>query len=136
MVIGQPASIDTAQRHRRAATSSGSPRRSQDGTVTVDVALDGELPEGRAAEPVGRRHDRDRAPAERPLRRPAGLRPGEQQVQLFKLIEDGKEAVRVPVELGRSSVSTIEIVEGLNVGDQVILSDTSAQDGYDRIRLN
>jgi HlyD family secretion protein len=41
----------------------------------------------------------------------------------------------VPVELGRSSVTTIEIVSGLQEGDQVILSDTSAQDGYDRIRL-
>ena len=57
------------------------------------------------------------------------------KVQMFKLIKDGKEAQRVPVQLGRSSVNTIEIVSGLKVGDTVILSDTSAQDGFDRIRL-
>ena len=58
------------------------------------------------------------------------------KVEMFKLSADGKEATRLPVMLGRSSVSTIEIVSGLKPGDQVILSDTSAQDGYDRIRLN
>ncbi len=58
------------------------------------------------------------------------------KVELFKLTDEGKQAVRVPVQLGRSSVNTIEIVSGLNAGDQVILSDTSAQDGHDKIRLN
>jgi HlyD family secretion protein len=57
-------------------------------------------------------------------------------VSLFKLMEGGKEAVRVQVKLGRASVNTIEIVDGLKPGDQVILSDMSSQDGYDRIRLN
>ena len=56
-------------------------------------------------------------------------------ITLFKLDADGKEAVRVPVKLGRTSVATIEIVEGLKVGDQVILSDMSAMDGHNRIRL-
>jgi HlyD family secretion protein len=50
--------------------------------------------------------------------------------------QDGKEAVRVRVDLGRSSVNTIEIVRGLQVGDQVILSDMSAWDAYDRVRLD
>ena len=54
---------------------------------------------------------------------------------LFRLAPDGKEASRVPVKLGRASVSTIEVVEGLQPGDQVILSDMSAWDSYDRIRL-
>jgi HlyD family secretion protein len=49
---------------------------------------------------------------------------------------DGKEAERVPVTLGKSSVNTIQVVDGLNVGDQVVLSDMSAQDAYNRIRLN
>ena len=49
---------------------------------------------------------------------------------------DGKGASRVPVKLGRTSVSTIEILDGLKVGDRVILSDMSAMDGHDRIRLN
>jgi HlyD family secretion protein len=57
-------------------------------------------------------------------------------VMLFKLIGDTGEAQRVQVKLGRSSVNQIEIVEGLQPGDQVILSDMSAQDSYDRIRLN
>ena len=57
-------------------------------------------------------------------------------VGIFRLQKGGAGAVRVPVKLGRSSVSTVEIVEGLQEGDQVILSDMSAQDGVDRIRLN
>jgi HlyD family secretion protein len=55
---------------------------------------------------------------------------------MFKVSEDGKRAERVPVELGRVSVNTVEIVKGLQVGDKVILSDTSAQDGFNKIRLN
>ena len=56
-------------------------------------------------------------------------------VGVFRLTGDG-EAVRTPVHFGRSSVNTIEILSGLNAGDQVILSDTSAYDSHDRIRLN
>ncbi len=57
-------------------------------------------------------------------------------VMLFKLMGDTGEAQRIQVKLGRSSVNQIEITEGLQPGDQVILSDMSAQDSYDRIRLN
>jgi HlyD family secretion protein len=57
-------------------------------------------------------------------------------ITLFKLVESGREAIRVPVKLGRASVNTIEILDGLRPGDQVILSDMSQQDGVDRIRLN
>ena len=60
---------------------------------------------------------------------------GQQTVGLFRLTPDGQEAVRTQVTLGRSSVSTIEIVSGLREGDQVILSDTSAMDSYNRIRV-
>ena len=56
-------------------------------------------------------------------------------VGVFKLASNG-EAVRMPVHFGRSSVNTIEILDGLKEGDQVILSDTSAYDSHDRIRLN
>jgi multidrug efflux pump subunit AcrA (membrane-fusion protein) len=52
------------------------------------------------------------------------------------MVEDGREAVRVQVRLGRSSVTNIEVLEGLNVGDRVILSDTSQYDSVNRIRLN
>ena len=58
------------------------------------------------------------------------------QISLFRLEPDGKGATRVQVKLGRSSVNTIEILEGLRVGDQVILSDMSTWDAYDRVRLN
>jgi HlyD family secretion protein len=58
------------------------------------------------------------------------------QIGLFKLSADGRTAERVKVQLGRTSVNTVEIQEGLNPGDQVILSDMSAQDGVDSIRLN
>jgi multidrug efflux pump subunit AcrA (membrane-fusion protein) len=57
-------------------------------------------------------------------------------VTLFKMEPDGKHASRVQVKLGRSSVNTIEILEGLKVGDTVILSDMSAMDQHDRILLN
>jgi HlyD family secretion protein len=57
-------------------------------------------------------------------------------VQLFKLDGDGKYANKVKVTFGRSSVNTIEVKDGLKVGDRVILSDMSAYDNYDRIRLN
>ena len=56
-------------------------------------------------------------------------------VGLFKLVDSGNEAVRVQVELGRTSVNTVEIVKGLQVGDQVILSDMSAWDNFDRVQL-
>jgi len=56
-------------------------------------------------------------------------------VGLFRISEDGVNAERVQVKLGKSSVNTIEVLSGLKVGDQVILSDMSAYDAYDRIRL-
>ena len=56
-------------------------------------------------------------------------------ISLFKIVNDGKEAVRVKVKLGRSSVNTIEVLDGLQVGDKVILSDMSTYDNADRIHL-
>jgi HlyD family secretion protein len=58
-----------------------------------------------------------------------------QTIGMFVLTADGTEAVRTPVRLGRNSVSTVEILEGLKEGDRVIISDTSAQDSYNRVRL-
>jgi multidrug efflux pump subunit AcrA (membrane-fusion protein) len=57
------------------------------------------------------------------------------QVELFKVVNNGKTAARVPVKLGRTSVNTIEVVEGLQVGDQVVLSDMSQWDGHGQVRL-
>ena len=56
-------------------------------------------------------------------------------VGLFRVMEDGDEAVRVRVKLGRTSVNKVEILQGLAAGDQVILSDMSAWDNFDRVRL-
>ena len=60
----------------------------------------------------------------------------ESTVSLFKIVNGGKAAVRVPVKLGRSSVNVIEVREGLQPGDQIILTDMSQWDGYERVRLN
>ena len=107
----------------------------QEGTVTVDVALLGALPKGARPDlsvdgtiELERLHDV--LYVGRPVYGQAGSTIG-----LFKLLEDGETAVRAQVRLGRSSVNTIEVIQGLNEGDQVILSDTSAWDAYDRIRL-
>ena len=56
-------------------------------------------------------------------------------ITLFKLGADAKEAFRVKVKLGRTSVNTVEVLEGLRTGDRVILSDMSAWDNFDRVRL-
>ena len=66
--------------------------------------------------------------------RPAGAQPSG-QIELFRLTKDSDEAHRAKVKLGRTSVSTVEVVEGLAEGDAVILSDMSAWDQTDRVRL-
>jgi HlyD family secretion protein len=133
--VGLAASIDTRNgivpgHVMRVAPSS------TDGTVTVDVAFDGKLPEGaRPNLSVDGTIEIERLDNVLYVGRPSFGQPNS-KVELFKLTDGGKDAVRVPVELGRMSVSTVEIVKGLQTGDQVILSDTSAQDGYNKIRLN
>jgi HlyD family secretion protein len=107
----------------------------QEGSVIVDVVFDGPLPRGaRPNVNVDGTIQLDRLNDVLYVGRPAVGQSGD-TVQLFKLVKGTDEAVRVPVKLGRSSVTTMEIVSGLQVGDEVILSDTSGQDGYDRIRL-
>lgn len=108
----------------------------QNGTVTVDVALDGPLPKGARPDlSVDGTIELERLDHVLYVGRPAF---GQEQsaVGIFRLEAGGAGARRVTVKLGRSSVSTVEIVEGLGEGDQVILSDMSAQDGVDRVRLN
>jgi HlyD family secretion protein len=108
----------------------------QDGTVVVDAALDGPLPEGARVDlSVDGTIEIERLDNVLYVGRPAYGQP-QSTVEMFKLTNGGKEAWRVPVKLGRSSVNTIEVVSGLTPGDQVILSDTSAWDGHDHIRLN
>jgi HlyD family secretion protein len=108
----------------------------ENGTVAVDLALDGALPKGARPDlSVDGTIELERLDDVLFVGRPAQGQ-AESLVSLFKLEEGGKEADRTKVKLGRSSVNTVEILSGLNVGDQVILSDTSAWDAFDRIRLN
>lgn len=107
----------------------------QNGTVQVDVEIAGSLPRGARPDlSVDGTIEIERLPQVVYTGRPAYGQPNT-TVGLFKVGADGY-AVRVPVELGRTSVSAVEIVSGLAPGDQVILSDTSAWDDTDRIRLN
>ena len=135
VLIGQSASIDTRNGIIPGHVIRVAPS-SQDGTVTVDVALDAALPKGaRPNLQVDGTIEIERLPDVLFVGRPS-VGQANSKIELFKVNEDGKTAVRVPVELGRTSVNTVEIIKGLNIGDRVILSDTSAQDGYDKIRLN
>ncbi len=134
VAIGQPASIDTRNGIVPGKVSRVDPS-SQNGTVTVDVALEGELPQGARPDlSVDGTIELDRLADVLYVGRPAF---GQEKslVGLFKLVDDGDEAVRVQVKLGKSSVNTVEILEGLKAGDKVILSDMSAWDAHDRVRL-
>jgi HlyD family secretion protein len=141
IAIGQPASIDT----RLAGGGSnglieGHVSRIDpsilNGTVTVDVALKGALPPGARPDlSVDGTIQLEKLDDVVFVGRPVF---GQQDatVRLFKVDPDGKYATAVKVTFGRSSVNTIEVKEGLKVGDRVILSDMSAYDNYDRIKLN
>ena len=134
VMIGQKAEVDT-----RNGTVEGHVSRVDpsvvNGTVTVDVLFPGALPAGARADlTVDGTIELERMPDVIFVGRPAF---GQElsTVGLFKLVDNGQEAVRVQVKLGRSSVNTIEIQGGLQPGDQVVLSDMSAWDRFDRIRL-
>ena len=108
----------------------------EQGTVTVDVAFDEELPKGARPDlSVDGTIELERLDNVVFVGRPA-FGQENNTVGMFKLVPGSSEAVRAPVKLGKSSVNTIEILSGLNPGDQVILSDTSAWDSHERIRLN
>jgi HlyD family secretion protein len=132
--INQPASIDTRNGLIPGHVIRVDPAVEQ-GTVTVDVALDGPLPKGARPDlSVDGTIELERLDNVLYVGRPAFAQDGA-TVGVFKL-STGSEALRSPVHFGRSSVNTIEILEGLKEGDQVILSDTSAYDSHDRISLN
>jgi HlyD family secretion protein len=108
----------------------------QNGTVGADIALLGALPQGARPElSVDGTIQIERLPNVVFVDRPVSGEP-ETTIGLFKLDADGKGAARVNVKLGRASVNTIEVRDGLKVGDRVILSDMSQYDSYSRIRLN
>jgi HlyD family secretion protein len=131
---GQKASIDTRNGVVGGHVSRVDPSV-VNGTVTVDVTIDDPLPLGARPDlsvdgTVTLENLRDVLYVGRPVHGQA-----DSTIGIFKIVDEGAEAVRVNVKLGRSSVNTIEIVDGLKVGDKVILSDMSAWDNFDRIRL-
>lgn len=107
----------------------------QNGTVQVDVVLQGELPPGARPDlSVDGTIEIERVDDTVFVGRPAFGQP-ESQTTLFKLDPASGIATRVPVMLGRASVNLIEIRQGLQPGDTVILSDTSTWDQFDRLRV-
>jgi HlyD family secretion protein len=133
--IGQPALVDTHN-----GTVAGTVTRVdpavQNSTVTVNVKLDGALPKGARPDlSVDGTIDLEHLDDVLYVGRPA-FGQENSTITLFKLDPDGKGAVRVPVKVGRASVNSIQILEGLSPGDNVILSDMSRSDNTDRIRLD
>jgi multidrug efflux pump subunit AcrA (membrane-fusion protein) len=132
--IGQPASIDTHNGVVPGHVSRIDPTV-LNGTRTVDVALDGPLPPG-AVPGLSVDGTINLAELKDVLKVGAPALGNENStISLFKEDADGKGAVRVPVKVGRRSVNEIQVIEGLKVGDTVILSDMSREDNVDRIRL-
>jgi HlyD family secretion protein len=132
LALGLSAAVDTRNGVVQGKVSRISPSANQ-GSVEVDIALPKELPRGARPDlTVEGTIEIEKLANVLSVGRPAGAQP-EGQIELFKVI--GDEAHRVKVRLGRSSVSTVEVVDGLNEGDAVILSDMSAQDATDRVRL-
>jgi HlyD family secretion protein len=134
LALGQPASIDTRNGIVAGHVSRMDPA-AQGGTVTVDVALDGQLPGG--ARPdlnIDGTIQLERLKNVLNTGRPA-LAESNGIVALYRLDPDGKSATRVSVRLGRVSANSVEIIQGLKEGDRLILSDLSLPDNTDRIRL-
>jgi HlyD family secretion protein len=135
VLIGQKAEIDT-----RNGIVPGHVTRIDasivNGTRTVDCRLDGPLPAGAVPDlTVDGNIELERLTDVLYINRPASAQP-ETTSTLFRVDPDGKEATRVQVKFGRASVNAIELLDGLKLGDKVILSDMSAQDRFSRIRLN
>jgi HlyD family secretion protein len=136
--LGQVASIDTRS---GVAPVPGRVMRidpgARNGTITVDVQLEGALPQGARPDlSVDGTIELERLENVLYVGRPASGGGAQASVTLFRLEPDGRTAVRVPVKLGRASVNTVEVVEGLREGETVILSDTSQWDGVDKLRLD
>ena len=135
VLIGQNAQVDTRNGFVNGKVSRIDPSVIN-GTITVDVRLTGDCPSGcRPDLSVDGTVELERLNDVVFMGRPVFGQEGA-TVTLFKIEPDGKYASRVQVKLGRASVNAIEVKEGLKVGDRVILSDMSAFDGHDRIKLN
>jgi multidrug efflux pump subunit AcrA (membrane-fusion protein) len=135
VTIGQIAEVDTHNGIIKGTVMRRDPSV-LNGTVAVDIKLEGQLPKGSVPDlSVDGTITLERLDNVLYVGRPA-FGQEKSTVGMFKIEPDGKTATRVPVELGRSSVTTIEIVRGLREGDQIILSDMSRWDNVDRIRLD
>lgn len=133
--LGQPASVDTHNGLADGVVTRIDPAV-VNGTVTVDVKLVGNIPDGARKDlSVDGTIDLERLKDVIYVGRPA-FGNEESTITLFKLDPDGKGAVRVPVKVGRASVNAIQVLQGLHEGDTVILSDMSRYDTTDRIRLD
>jgi HlyD family secretion protein len=131
---GQKAIIDTRNGVIEGQVSRIDPA-AREGTFTVDVSFTGALPSSARADlSVDGKIELERLKNVLYVDRPA-FGQGQQTVGMFRLGPDGQEATRTTVSLGRSSVSTIEVLNGLREGDQVIISDTSSMDNYKVIRV-
>jgi multidrug efflux pump subunit AcrA (membrane-fusion protein) len=134
VVVGQAVEIDTRNGIAKGHVVRTDPSV-QNATVAVEVALDGALPRGARPDlSVDGTIEIERLPDVLHVGRPA-YGQGESTVGLFKLDPDGKYASRVPVKLGRTSVNAIQILQGLAVGDRVIISDMSLWDNVERVKL-
>ncbi len=134
LLPGQPAEVDTRNGMVVAKVARIDPAV-RDGTVTVDLTLTGVLPRGARPDlDVDGTIEIERLGDVVQVGRPVSGQEGS-TVGLFRLEKDGTHAVRVKVRLGRASVRTIEVLEGLVPGDEVVLSDTSRWDDSERIRL-
>ena len=135
ILLNQPAEIDTRNGVIPGKVTRIDPA-AVNGTVTVDVGLMGELPAGARPDlSVDGTIELEKLDNILFMGRPVFGQP-HSDVMIFMIEPDGKTAVKTKVKLGRASVNTIEVVEGLREGQQVILSDMNAYDSHDRIRLN
>ncbi len=134
LVVGLPASVDTRNGVVRGRVVRIDPSV-QNGSVAIDVTLEGPLPRGARPDlSVDGTVDIERLTNVMYVGRPA-YGQAESTVSMFRLDPAGDEAQRAQVKLGRGSASTVEVVSGLKPGDVVILSDMSAYDGAERVRL-
>jgi len=134
ITFGQRAEIDTRNGVIPGTVTRIDPA-AEEGTVTVDVRLDGELPKGARPDlSVDGRIILDHLVDVVKVGRPVYAQP-DATISLFRVEPDGEHASRVRVSVGRTSVNEIQIRQGLQPGDRVILSDMSAMDAYDRVRL-
>jgi HlyD family secretion protein len=134
ITIGQPATVDTRNGILKGQVSRIDPSV-QNGTVTVDVLFTEPLPNGARPDlsvdgTIELENLKDVLYVGRPVHGQS-----DSTIGLFKIVEDGSEGLRVSVKLGKSSVNAVEILQGLKVGDKVILSDMSAWDAFERVRL-